>query len=459
MRASSLTEISKIFESAAAENLVRYGGIVRSVAPTRVVVAGLAACVGIGDLVSLKEDVLAEVIEVNGSQTVVFPFCDVAQLRVGDPVFTVDEPDNIPSEEWFGRVFDALGNPIDDLPQPRSDKRELTAPTRNKRPGALQRSRVQEPLKTGVKVIDIFAPLCFGQRLGIFAGSGVGKSTLLSMLARSEAFDVVVVALVGERSREVREFLEDSLGEVGRQKTIAVVATSDQSSVLRKRAPEFALGVCEHFSREGKKVLLLMDSITRYAHALREVGVSRNEPPIARGYPSSAFAELPKLLERAGPGSEGNGSITAITTVLVDGDDHNDPVADTVRGIIDGHLVLDRSIAEQGRYPPINPLSSLSRLSNKVWTDDEKTLVLQLRQMISRFEDTRDLRMLGGWRSGNDAGLDKAVETVPLLYEALCQSPAASLSNNAFEDLVSHLKGSHEAKQEKSGNPGRVAQS
>ena len=216
---------------------------------------------------------------------------------------------------------------------------------------------------TGVRVIDIFTPICFGQRLGVFAGSGVGKSTLLAMLAAADAFDTVVVALVGERGREVREFLEDTIGRTCMAKTVAVVATSDESAMMRRRAPDTAMRVAEHFRDQGDRVLLVLDSITRFAHALREVATGTGEPPVARGYPASVFTELPKLLERAGPGVEGRGSITAIISVLVDGDDHNDPVADSVRGILDGHVVLDRSIAEQGRYPPVNPLSSISRLA------------------------------------------------------------------------------------------------
>ena len=260
------------------------------------------------------------------------------------------------------------------------------------------------------------------------------------MLARSLDFDVVVVAMVGERGREVREFLEDSLGPEGLKKSVVIVSTGNESPMLRKRAPELALSVCELFSDLGQNVLLLVDSLTRYAHALREIGISNGEPPVARGYPSSVFNQLPKLLERAGPGDGVGGSITAIATVLVDGDDHNDPVSDAVRGIIDGHIVMDRAIAEEARYPPINPLSSISRLSSKVWTEEERDLVLQLRKLISRFEETKDLRMLGGWVPGSDPELDKAVETVPIIYQALCQAPTAQPSENAFSDLVEHLK-------------------
>ncbi|TIS60661.1 MAG: FliI/YscN family ATPase, partial [Mesorhizobium sp.] len=307
--------------------------------------------------------------------------------------------------------------------------------------------RVGTGFLTGVRVIDIFTPLCFGQRLGIFAGSGVGKSTLLAMLAGAEAFDTVVVALIGERGREVREFLEDTIGADSMAKTVAVVATSDESAMMRRRAPDTAMCVAEHFRDQGHRVLLVLDSITRFAHALREVATGTGEPPVARGYPASVFTDLPKLLERAGPGAEGKGSITAIISVLVDGDDHNDPVADSVRGILDGHVVLDRAIAEQGRYPPVNPLSSISRLADKAWSAEQRMLVTRLKSMIARFEDTRDIRLLGAYQGGADAELDIAVRQVPLIYEALTQSPKDRASADPFADLARHLKGKQNGDQ------------
>jgi flagellum-specific ATP synthase len=223
-------------------------------------------------------------------------------------------------------------------------------------------------------------------------------------------------------------------------KTIAVVATSDESAMMRKRAPDTAMRVAEHFRERGDRVLLVLDSITRFAHALREVAIGAGEPPIARGYPASVFTDLPKLLERAGPGKEGSGSITAIISVLVDGDDHNDPVADSVRGILDGHIVLDRAIAEQGRYPPVNPLASISRLAAKAWSNDERALVTRLKSMISRFEDTRDIRLLGAYQPGADAELDTAVRQVPVVYEVLTQAPSDPPSPDPLADLARHLR-------------------
>ncbi len=294
-------------------------------------------------------------------------------------------------------------------------------------------------MKTGVRVIDIFAPLCAGQRIGIFAGSGVGKSTMLGMLAACRGFDTVVVALVGERGREVREFIEDCLGE-NRARAITVVATGDESPMMRRLAARTATTVAESFRDAGESVLLIIDSVTRYAHAARDVALAAGEPAVARGYPPSVFSELPKLLERAGPGITGGGSITGVFSVLVDGDDHNDPVADTIRGTLDGHIVLDRKIAAQGRYPAVDVLGSLSRLAQHAWTPEQKVLVGKLREMIARFEDSRDLRAMGAYQPGTDAELDQAIVLVPRIYESLVQSPSTALSADAFRDLSATLQ-------------------
>jgi flagellum-specific ATP synthase len=295
-----------------------------------------------------------------------------------------------------------------------------------------------------VRAIDIFSPLCLGQRLGIFAGSGVGKSTLLSMLARAEAFDKVVIALVGERGREVREFLDDALGE-RRQNAITVVATGDESPMMRRLAPKTAMTIAEYFRDRGESVLLIIDSVTRFAHAAREVALAAGEPAVARGYAPSVFSDLPRLLERAGPGVEGQGSITGFFSVLVDGDDHNDPVADNIRGTLDGHIVLDRSIAEQGRYPAVNILSSISRLSHLVWTPEQRALVMKLRALVARFEETREIRLMGGYSPGVDPVLDQAVKSVPRIYEAMMQSLSSDPSRDPFIELAAALRGEGKA--------------
>ncbi|MDP3896547.1 MAG: FliI/YscN family ATPase, partial [Mesorhizobium sp.] len=382
-----------------------------------------------------------EIVRIDPDSVLVAPFEPTTDLGVDAVVFNRGAFAVAPDMSWRGRAVNALGRPIDNGPPLRLGEG---------RPGmvaaAMSRQRVDTPFMTGVRVIDIFTPMCFGQRLGVFAGSGVGKSTLLAMLASADAFDTAVIALVGERGREVREFLEDTVGTRNMAKTVAVVSTSDESAMMRRRAPATAMSIAEHFRDRGHRVLLVLDSVTRFAHALREVATAAGEPPVARGYPASVFTELPKLLERAGPGATGEtGSITAIISVLVDGDDHNDPVADSVRGILDGHVVLDRSIAEQGRYPPVNPLASISRLANRAWKDDQRALVTRLRSMIARFEDTRDIRLLGAYQSGADIELDHAVRQVPLIYEALTQSPGDGASRDPFGDLARHLKSKEKA--------------
>jgi flagellum-specific ATP synthase len=363
---TALTALERTWRRFADERtIIRRGGRISEVSQTQYRVRGLSDAARLGDIVEHRGKAgtrRGEIVQIGPEEVLVAPFERTPDAGVGDAVFNSGPFTVTPHASWRGRAVDSLGRAIDGgAPLLAGEPLASEAGP----PSALARQRVGTSFLTGVRVIDIFTPICFGQRLGIFAGSGVGKSTLLAMLAGADAFDTVVVALVGERGREVREFLEDTVGEKSMAKTVAVVATSDESAMMRKRAPDTAMRVAEHFRERGDRVLLVLDSITRFAHALREVAIGAGEPPIARGYPASVFTELPKLLERAGPGLDGSGSITAIISVLVDGDDHNDPVADSVRGILDGHVVLDRSIAEQGRYPPVNPLSSISRLASK----------------------------------------------------------------------------------------------
>ncbi|CDX32615.1 Flagellum-specific ATP synthase [Mesorhizobium sp. ORS 3359] len=439
-RLAALERVWRRFDDPQA--LLARGGRIAEISPTHYKVRGLSGIARLGDMVEQRGKAGArrgEIVKIGSDEVVIAPFERSADAGIGDAVFRRGPLAVAPHVSWRGRAIDALIRPIDGGPP--LIRPNAANVTHGATPGALSRQRVGTGFLTGVRVIDIFTPLCFGQRLGIFAGSGVGKSTLLAMLAGAEAFDTVVVALIGERGREVREFLEDTIGAESMAKTVAVVATSDESAMMRRRAPDTAMCVAEHFRDQGHRVLLVLDSITRFAHALREVATGTGEPPVARGYPASVFTDLPKLLERAGPGAEGKGSITAIISVLVDGDDHNDPVADSVRGILDGHVVLDRALAEQGRYPPVNPLSSISRLADKAWSPEQRVLVTRLKSMIARFEDTRDIRLLGAYQSGADAELDNAVRQVPLIYEALTQSPRDRASADPFADLARHLKG------------------
>ena len=260
------------------------------------------------------------------------------------------------------------------------------------------------------------------------------------MLARSEGFDTVVLALVGERGREVREFVEDVLGH-DRTRAVTIVSTGDESPMMRRLAPKTAMAIAEYFRDRGESVLLVVDSITRFAHASREVALAAGEPAVARGYAPTVFTDLPRLLERAGPGEEGSGTITGIFSVLIDGDDHNDPIADTMRSTLDGHIVLSRQIADQARYPAVDVLGSVSRLAHCVWDPAERELVSKLRAMIAKYEDTRDLRLMGGYQSGRDSELDQAVDLVPKIYGAMRQDASAAPSAEPFRELRDMLKG------------------
>ncbi|MCO6187130.1 flagellar protein export ATPase FliI [Rhizobium sp. L1K21] len=425
---------------APSEQLVAPGGHVRTISAGHYTVAGLSRQVRLGDFVAHRAANgvhLGEVVRVEPELAYVCPIEPGEPIGIGDTIIRKGAFRLAPDDSWCGRTISALAQPIDGLgPLIDGDKRR---PIYANAPPSMRRARVEKGFLTGVRAIDIFSPLCLGQRLGIFAGSGVGKSTLLSMLARADSFDKVVIALVGERGREVREFIEDTLGD-NLAKTVAVVATSDESPMLRKMAPLSAITIAEHFRDQGDNVLLIVDSVTRFALAIREVAVASGEPPVARGFPASVFTELPRLLERAGPGEEGTGSITAIISILVDGDNHNDPIADSTRGILDGHIVMDRSLAEEGRYPPVNPLASISRLARKAWTPEQEQLVSRLKALIHKYEETSDLRLIGGYRPGSDPDVDMAIKQVPIIYEVLKQTPGQPPSPDAFGDLAAALR-------------------
>ena len=323
-----------------------------------------------------------------------------------------------PADSWLGRVIDPLGRPLDgrgSLPT------GTPRPVRASPPPAAHRNRLGARISLGVRTLDLFTTCRQGQRLGLFAGSGVGKSTLLAMLAHQADCDVVVLGLVGERGREVREFIEDDLGPA-MPRAVVVVATSDQPPLLRREAAYAAMTVAEHFRDQGRSVLLLMDSLTRFCLALREIGLATGEPPATRGYPPSMFAELPCLLERAGPGAgPGAGSITGLFTVLVEGDDHNEPIADAVRGILDGHALLDRRIAETGRYPAIDVLRSLSRTVPGCLEHAEAATIREARAILALHADLADLVRLGAYRPGADPAADRALRLAPRIESLMRQ--------------------------------------
>ncbi|WP_442754945.1 FliI/YscN family ATPase [Methylocystis sp. JAN1] len=433
--ADALTRLGDAVESFARPGArLRISGAVTEVFPSHFRVEGLSPFLRLDDCVLLEESGRAfhgQVIRIDRRGALVKSFESNAGVGLGARV-TLQGPIEIaPHQSWKGRVLDALAQPID-------NKGPLTLGARRRLdrspPSPMARARVGDPAPTGVAAIDAFTPLCRGQRLGVFAGSGVGKSTLLSMMTRSASFDAVVICLVGERGREVRDFLDETLGESA-SNAVIVVSTGDESPMTRRLAPLTATAVAEYFRDGGQSVLLIMDSVTRYAHALREIALSAGEPPAANGFAPSVFADIPRLLERAGPGLKGGGSITAIFSVLVDGDNHNDPIADCIRGTLDGHIVLEREIAEQGRYPAINILKSISRLADRVWRAEDRETIETARSLVARFEDTRDLRLLGGYQPGADAELDRAVRLTPLIYESLKQSAHASARRDAIAQI------------------------
>lgn len=391
------------------------GGVIEATCPIQ------AMALGARVTIQSTQPVRAEIVGFNGDRALLTPYDSIEAIRPGLSV-TLEGGSPIvrPTRAWLGRVVDAFGDPVDGKgPLPRGHH---PRPVRAAPPSAHARARVGARLDTGVRAINVFSALCRGQRMGVFAGSGVGKSVLLSMLAQGSAADVIVIGLVGERGREVKEFLEDTLGEEGRRRSVVVVATSDEPAARRRMAPHMAAAIAEHFRDEGLDVLLLIDSVTRLAMAQREIGLAVGEPPTTKGYTPSVFAELPKLLERAGPGADGKkGSITGLFTVLVDGDDHNEPIADAVRGILDGHIVMERAIAERGRYPAINVLKSISRLMPMCHTDEENALIARARANLSLYQEMEELIRIGAYKPGADAQVDEAVRVRPALEAVLAQ--------------------------------------
>lgn len=381
-------------------------------------VAGLRLRIGDGLTVHASDgDRPAEVVAVAD---------DTARALLYDDIHGVGQDDSVTSrtditglaigEQLMGRVLDGLGRPLDGGAVLETASRED-----DRIPSPLQRRRIDAPLPVGVRAIDTFCTVGRGQRMGIFGGSGVGKSTLLGMMARGTTADVNVIALIGERSREVREFIEDELGTDGMARSVVVVATSDQPALMRRRGATLATRIAERFADAGSDVLLMMDSLTRLAMAQREIGLAAGEPPTARGYTPSVFTLLPALLERAGPRS--SGTVTGFYSVLVEGDDLNDPIADTARSILDGHIVLDRDLANAGQYPAINPLTSLSRLADKIATE-RQPVVHSARSALSAAEDVRDLVEVGAYVAGTNPAADRGLALKPQLLAFLRQGMA-----------------------------------
>lgn len=380
--------------------------------------------------------VIAEVVGLRSEHTLLMPYAPVEGLCLASEVVARGEAYTVVvGEQLLGRVLDATCQPLDDLPLPDglTRKPRFVAPI-----NPLHRAPINKPLVTAVKAVDVFIPLGRGQRIGIFAGSGVGKSTLLGMMSQYADADVIVIALIGERGREVGDFIRDSLGPEGLKKAVVIAAAAEQPAILRRQAAYTATTIAEEFRAQGKHVLLIMDSITRFALAQREIGLSTGEPMGSRGYPPSVFALLPPLMERAGA-LAGQGSITGVYTVLVEGDDMNEPVADHMRAILDGHIVLSRQVAARGHYPAIDVLHSISRLAGVLRTPEQRQLVERLRSAMGIYHNSEDLIELGAYEKGSHPVLDKMIELKPEIDVLLRQSPDEHISADKAWQAVRQL--------------------
>lgn len=413
-------------------------GRIRSIRGTTILATGLPTPVGALVRISRRqgEPLDAEVIGFDGTITLLSPLAPMEGVSQGDTVRLFRTLRTVPAgAELVGRVLDASGNPLDDRgPLPPS----MRVPCDAVPVAALDRPPIDKILPTSIRAIDAFLTLGFGQRIGIFAGSGVGKSTLLGMLARGTAADVVVIGLIGERGREVREFLERDLTDAGRKKCVTIVATSDTPAPQRILAAKTATAIAEAYRDSGKNVLLLMDSLTRFAMAQREVGLAAGEVPTTRGYPPSVFAMLPQLVERTGMSNRG--SITAVYAVLVEGDDANEPISDALRGLLDGHIHLSRAVAARGRYPAIDILPSLSRLQNQMITREHREIVVQLRAAMALYKENEDLINIGAYNKGSNPAIDQAIQMRQPIEDFLSQgqydaAPWESMSH-ALRSLV-----------------------
>ena len=379
------------------------------------------------------KSIMTEVVGFHEGRLQLTPYEDISGVQIGDYVEGDCDPFQIPvGDGMLGRVLDGLGQPIDGRPLVLKESRGAEAMP----PNPMERVLIEEVLPLGVKAVDAIMTLGKGQRIGIFAGSGVGKSTLLGMFARNTKADINVIALIGERGRELKEFIERDLGKEGLRRSVVVVATSDQPALIRKKAAKTATAIAEYFRDCGKDVLLMMDSLTRFSMAQREIGLASGEPPVSKGYPPSVYAEMPKLLERAGKTKEG--SITGIYTVLVDGDDMNEPIADTARGILDGHIVLSRKMAHKNHYPAIDILQSISRVMSSIASKEHKQFANQLKNVLATYSEAEDLINIGAYKSGSNKEIDYAISKINVVNNFLTQNVDEKFT---FEQTIQLLKG------------------
>lgn len=375
---------------------------------------------------------MAEVVGFRDKRLLLMPYDNVEGLGVGCIVENTGHPLTIPvGEELLGHTLDGMGRPTDvDELLTRSEYPVEAAP-----PDPMARKIIDEALPLGVKAVDGLITVGKGQRIGIFAGSGVGKSTLLGMFARNTKADINVIALIGERGREVREFIERDMGEEGMKRSVVIVATSDRPALIRNKAAKTATAIAEYFRDQGKDVLLMMDSLTRFSMAQREIGLASGEPPVTRGYPPSVYSEMPKLLERAGTSDKG--SITGLYTVLVDGDDFNEPITDTARSILDGHIMLDRKLAHKNHYPAIDVLQSISRVMSSIVDSEHKEASGKLKNVLATYQEAEDLINIGAYKKGSNSNIDYAIEKIDSVNEFLLQRTHEKFS---FEEILEQLE-------------------
>ena len=411
-------------------------GVVKNVIGLTIEVQGITAFVGEVCKIYNKsnEEISCEVVGFRDKDVILMPLGELVGISQGCTVVPTGSPLSVKcSDELFGKVLDGLGNPLNDGEISKYTTYALNASP----PDPLKRRRITEILPTGVRAIDGFLTCGEGQRIGIFAGSGVGKSTTLGMIAREAKADVNVIALIGERGREVRDFIEKDLGEEGLKKSIIVCATSDKPALVRLKGAFTATAIAEYFRDQGKKVVLMMDSVTRFAMAQREIGLAIGEPPATKGYTPSVFAMLPKLMERSGMSDKG--SITAFYTVLVDGDDFNEPIADAVRGILDGHIVLSRTLASKNHYPAIDVLNSVSRLMSEITTVEHKQAASLARDLMATYKDSEDLINIGAYVKGSSKKIDKAIKYNDSIEAYLKQGVNESTDFRASLDMLKNM--------------------
>ena len=377
------------------------------------------------------EGILSEVVGFKDGKTQLMPYQITEGIGLGSIVENTGKPLVVKvSGRLLGKTLDGLGRPLDEEPLEEFSDYPIEATP----PDPMKRAIIDEVLPLGVKAVDGLITIGKGQRIGVFAGSGVGKSTLLGMFARNTKADINVIALIGERGREVREFIERDLGPEGMARSVVVVATSDKPALERNKAAKTATAIAEYFRDQGKDVLLMMDSLTRFSMAQREIGLASGEPPVSRGYPPSVYAEMPKLLERAGKAEKG--SITGLYTVLVDGDDFNEPITDTARGILDGHIVLNRSLAHKNHYPAIDILQSISRCMSSIATKEHKALAGKLKNVLATYQEAEDLINIGAYKSGSNPNIDFAIQKIELVNSFLMQDVDSKIS---FEETLQEL--------------------